>query len=116
VKEINDAKLYELRYLAKLLAVMGVRNNTGLEDLHCGVFPSSKAGDYSDVRVITPYGEIEWNRLSRISDEEMRALMLSIERALESALTAYESTSRNARKSMLKGIMKLRTYDKPDFR
>jgi hypothetical protein len=30
------------------------------------------------VKVISPYGQISWNGLSRISDEEMKALMLGI--------------------------------------
>ena len=49
--------------------------NTYLEDLHTGIFPSSKTGDYSDVKVVSPYGEIPWNELSRISDEEMKRLI-----------------------------------------
>jgi hypothetical protein len=35
-------------------------------------------GDYSDVKVITPYGEIPWPEVSRISDEEMMRLMKGI--------------------------------------
>ena len=57
---------------AVALAETAVRNNTPLEDLHAGTFPSSKTGDYSDVRVVTPYGEIPWNAVSRLSDEEMK--------------------------------------------
>ncbi len=62
---------------AKLLTFHCVRN-TSLEDLHAGIFPSSKTGDYSDVKVVSPYGEIPWNRLSRMSDEEMKPLMEDI--------------------------------------
>jgi hypothetical protein len=62
---------------AKLLAFYCVRNSY-LEELHAGIFPSSKAGDYSDVKVISPYGEIAWNRVGRISDEEMKPLMEDI--------------------------------------
>ena len=62
---------------AKLLAFYGVRNSS-LEDLHAGIFPSSKTGDYKDVKVVSPYGEIPWNRVSRISDEEMKPLMEDI--------------------------------------
>ena len=40
--------------------------------------PPSKSGDYSDVKVVTPYGEITWRDLSRISDEEMKRLMIEI--------------------------------------
>ena len=39
--------------LAKALAVTCVRN-TFLEDLHAGISPSSRAGDHSDVTVVTP--------------------------------------------------------------
>jgi hypothetical protein len=45
--------------------------------LHFATFPSSKAGDYSDVKVVSPYGEIGWERLSRLS-EEMKALMIDV--------------------------------------
>ena len=59
--------------LAKLLTYNCMRY-TFLEDLHHGTIPNSKAGDYSDVKVVTPYGEIPWNKLSRISDDEMKKL------------------------------------------
>jgi len=58
---------------ATMLAFHCVRNSA-LEDLHAGVFPSSKTGDYTDVKVVSPYGEIAWNRVSRISDEDMQRL------------------------------------------
>src|SRR5438128_335133 len=63
--------------LAKSIAALCVRN-TFLEDLHSGTTPASKTGDYSDVKVVTPYGEIPWQKLSRISDEEMKRLMKEI--------------------------------------
>lgn len=52
--------------------------NTALEDLHAGTVPSSATGDFSDVKVVTPYGEIPWTRLSRLSDEEMKSLMIEV--------------------------------------
>jgi hypothetical protein len=61
-------------YLAKAIVLHCVRN-TRLEDLHAGTFPDSATGDYTDVKVVSPYGEIPWNKASRISDEEMRSLM-----------------------------------------
>ena len=85
----------------------------------CGCRETFQRNHFQNVKNwedVTPYCEIDWNRLSRISDEEMRALMLSTERALESAFTTYESLSRSDRKALLSGIMKQRTYDKPDFR
>jgi hypothetical protein len=63
--------------LAKALTVTCVRN-TFLEDLHAGISPSSRAGDHSDVTVVTPYGEIPWNKVSRISDDEMKSLMKEV--------------------------------------
>lgn len=63
--------------LAKSLVETYVRN-TRLEDLHAGITPSSETGDFSDVKVVTPNGEIPWTRLSRISDDEMKSLMIEI--------------------------------------
>jgi len=63
--------------LAKAIAALCVRN-TFLEDLHAGTSPSSKTGDYSDVKIVTPYGEIPWRNASRISDEEMKRLMKEV--------------------------------------
>lgn len=63
--------------LAKHLALKCFRNSI-LEDLHTGTVPASKSGDYSDVVVHTPFGEIPWNELSRIDDAEMKALMVDI--------------------------------------
>jgi len=49
--------------LAIGMTVLCVRN-TYLEELHAGKFPASATGDYSDVKVVTPYGEIPWKNLS----------------------------------------------------
>jgi len=67
------------------MSVSCVRN-TFLEDLHAGTGPSSETEDYSDVKVVSPYGEIEWTRLSRISDNEMRQLMKEVVNKLYSIL------------------------------
>lgn len=71
--------------LAMSLALFCVRN-TFLETLHAGITPSSAAGDHSDVKVVTPYGEIPWSRLSRISDDEMRLLMKEVVNKLYTVL------------------------------
>jgi ligand-binding SRPBCC domain-containing protein len=63
--------------LAKVLARECFRN-TKLEDFHAGTTPSSAAGDYSDVKVVSPFGEIPWTKVSRLSDEEMKALMIDV--------------------------------------
>jgi hypothetical protein len=61
-----------------LVLVETCMRNSELENLHAGVTPSSATGDFSDVTVVTPYGEIPWARLSRISDIEMKALMIDV--------------------------------------
>jgi hypothetical protein len=66
-----------LKRLAKYMAQQCFRN-TVLEDFHAGITPYSEAGDYSDVSVRTPSGEIPWSKLSRLSDEEMKALMIDV--------------------------------------
>lgn len=64
--------------------------NTFLEELHAGIVPDSAAGDYSDVKVVTPFGEIPWTRLSRISDAEMKTLMIEITNKVFTFLTYPE--------------------------
>src|SRR5262245_9065319 len=63
--------------LAKFVALHCFRN-TRLEEFHAGRSPSTEAGDYSDVNVVTPFGEIPWHKLSRLNDEEMKALMIDV--------------------------------------
>jgi hypothetical protein len=72
---ITDPELQ--KRLAKYMVLQCFRNSL-LEDLHSGVTPSSASGDYSDVHVTTPYGEIPWPKLSRLSDEEMKSLMIDV--------------------------------------
>jgi hypothetical protein len=60
--------------LAKAMAMLCVRNSR-LEDLHAGVVPITKTGDWSDVIVLDADGNrISWRDVSRIDDDEMRAL------------------------------------------
>ena len=63
--------------LAKYLVQQCFRNSA-LENLHAGIAPSSAAGDYSDVVVCTPFGEIPWRRLSRFDDAEMKLLIMDV--------------------------------------
>ena len=55
---MTRAQQRSLEKVAKSLVEVCVRN--ALEDVHAGIFPSSQSGDYSDVKVVTPYGEIPW--------------------------------------------------------
>jgi len=75
-----------MKRLAKYLAQQCFRN-TLVEDLHAGITPNSQTGDYTDVVVRSPYGEIPWPRLSRLSDEEMKALMIDVVNKNYRALT-----------------------------
>ena len=63
---------------AKLSTLLCVRN-TYLEELHAGTAPTTKTGDFSDVKVIDGNGkEIPWNEVSRFNDEEMKRLMKEV--------------------------------------
>lgn len=64
--------------------------NSRLEELHTGISPESATGDYSDVKVVTPYGDIPWARLSRLDDEEMKALMIEVVDRVYTVLTHPE--------------------------
>jgi len=64
--------------LAKVMAMMCVRN-TRLEDLHAGLVPVTRTGDYSDVVVLDADGRrIPWLEASHIDDDQMRDLMRQI--------------------------------------
>ncbi|GAB1376862.1 hypothetical protein MASR1M48_17140 [Lactococcus petauri] len=75
--EVNPQELDDkIKYISKAITLFCVRNS--LEDVHAGIMPSSKTGDFSDVKVVTPYGEIPWNDLSRINQEEIKELNIEI--------------------------------------
>lgn len=61
-----------------------------IEEIHAGVSPSSAKKDFSDVKVVSHYGEIQWNELSRITDEEMKKLMIEISSKLAEFLEKKE--------------------------
>jgi hypothetical protein len=64
--------------LAKVMAMMCVRN-TKLEDIHTGVVPVTKIGDYSDVVVLDATGrKIPWAEVSHVNDVQMRDLIKDI--------------------------------------
>jgi hypothetical protein len=73
----EDEKRFAAR-LAKVMAMMCVRN-TKLEDLHAGLVPITRTGDYSDVFVVDADGRrIPWLEASHIDDAQMRDLMRQI--------------------------------------
>lgn len=77
---------------AKELAIIlgSIVRNSYLEDLHAGTSPSSACGDYSDVKVVSPYGEIPWNDVSRINNTEMEKFMKQIINRFYTALRYAE--------------------------
>lgn len=63
---------------SKIMAAACVRRGY-LEQLHEGVTPITRSGDYSDVKVIDAEGrEIPWNQVSRINQDEMKTLMRGV--------------------------------------
>lgn len=77
-----------LKTIALIMSVNCVRN-TVIENYHAGVSPRSKTGDYSDVKVVTPYGKISWNELSRINDKEMKAFNKEVADNIYTFLSLY---------------------------
>lgn len=80
----NDAAVTALisdpvlqKRLAKHIALQCFRNSE-IENLHAGIVPASRIGDFTDVVVRTPFGDIPWNELSRFDDAEMKTLMLDV--------------------------------------
>lgn len=63
--------------LALAMAVLCVRN-TCIEDVHAGIAPLTQTGDHSDIKIVTPYGEIPWTSASRVSEDEMRQFMKQV--------------------------------------
>ena len=58
------------------MAAFCFRNTDTIEGIHAGIAPVSLAGDFSDVFVVDAVGnKIPWNAASRISQDEMKAMM-----------------------------------------
>lgn len=61
--------------LAKAIVAYAFRNGP-LENTHTGITPVSHTGDFSDVVIVDAAGnKIPWNKASRISQAEMKAMM-----------------------------------------
>lgn len=80
-------------HLALALVETGMRNSR-LEELHAGISPGTAVGDYSDIKVVTPDGEIPWLRVSRIDDEEMKSLMIEVVDRVYAILTHPDAFGR----------------------
>jgi len=91
IREIQTNEVLRKR-LAKFIALHCFRNTDMFEDLHSGEVPISESGDYSDVKVITPDGEIPWSNLSRFDDREMKAMMIEVANRCDQVLAILFST------------------------
>ena len=68
--------------------------NTNIENIHAGITPISKTGDFSDIYVVDAEGsKIAWKDVSRISQKEMKLLNKEISNRvfalLEDATTVH---------------------------
>ena len=102
-----------------MLAVLCVRN-TGLEDLHAGKVPETKAGDYSDVKVVDAEGrEIPWNQVSRINQDEMKSLMSGVVNRIHTFLarTLFSATEDKAFQQALDraAVPWTKAWDEPQY-
>ena len=74
-KEVNDGN----KWLAKILAAHGFRNNTPIEDVHAGAWPKNTKAVYADatdviVNTLDGGEKISWASYSRIDDFEMKEI------------------------------------------
>ena len=79
--------------LAKLMARDCFRN-TRLGRSPRGCQPPTSETGTTDVKVVSPYGEIPWKRLSRLSDKEMKDLMIDAVDRCYDFLTVMFCTSK----------------------
>jgi hypothetical protein len=91
IREIQKNEVLRKR-LAKFIVLHCFRNTDVLEDLHSSAVPISESGDYSDVKVITPDGEIPWSDLSRFNNIEMKAMMIDVVNHCDRVLAILFST------------------------
>ncbi len=72
----THAERRSLELIAKALVEMCVRNRSWR--IYTPPLSRVSGGDYSAGKVVSHYGEIGWTQVSRISDEEMKALMMEV--------------------------------------
>lgn len=104
---------------AKLMTAACVRRGY-LEELHAGVTPVTRSGDFSDVKVIDAEGrEIPWNEVSRISQDEMKALMTGVVNRVHTFLarTLFSETEDKAFETALGRAVApwTKTWNEPEY-
>ena len=104
---------------AKLMTAACVRRGF-LEQLHAGVTPVTRTGDYSDVKVIDAEGrEIPWNEVSRINQDEMKTLMTGVVNRIHTFL-ARTLFSAGEDKAFVQALDRaaapwIKKWDEPEF-
>ncbi len=108
---MNESERQTLSIVAKLMALTCVRN-TKLEDIHAGIVPVTRTGDYSDVTVVDADGQqIPWPRVSHFDDDAMRDLMRQV---VDRLYTFHAKIDDPRFRSMLEfWRSSVRTWDEP---
>ena len=75
----EDARPDELRSIFIMTMVLACVRNSEIENIHAGLSPVTKTGDYSDVTVVdADRRRILWPEVSHIDDATMRDLMRQV--------------------------------------
>lgn len=98
---------------AKDITALCVRM-TCIEELHVGKTPHTQTGDHSDIKVVTPAGEIRWSDVSHISDEEMRRFLKQVTDRLYTVLAQIEDAAFMERLHTI-GQKLTATWDDPEY-
>ena len=78
---------------------------------------SFEAGDFSDVKVVSPHGEIPWSKFSRLDDAEMRELMTEgVNRSYVFLSKLFSDPHGDAIIERLEEIDPVEKWDDPDVR
>ena len=97
--------------------VMACIRNTQLEDLHAGIFPVSKTGDYEDVFITDAEGNsFPFSKLSRINDDEMKDLMKESVDRMYASLMVMQGYTKNEEARATLGLARImaKEWDAPD--
>ena len=104
---------------AKLMTAACVRRGF-LEQLHAGVTPVTRIGDYTDVKVIDAEGrEIPWNHVSRINQDEMKTITTGVVNRIHTFLarTIFSATRDQAFEHALERSARpwTKAWDEPEY-
>ena len=99
--------------LAKAIVAYAFRNGP-LENIHAGRGPVSNTGDFSDVFVIDAAGnKIPWNKVSRISQAEMKAMMQTAVNRVYAVL-AHDGDAEFEKDVLAYALEYTRDWDEPE--